>query len=258
MTQEEMQRLLEPDEYHKNIQNDTEIAEDTSKQIDSTNYPYSVRKVIKEVTKKYAHLNDGIPAYMPIETEESTDEFIITRDGRILSVDIYSRAENNGGANGYPRVILHYKNGVRKAYYKHRLLGKAFREYINNPEPDKPFNEMVVNHIDGIKTHCYVTDLNGVKNIEVVTQRENTRHAYRNNLIRKQTKKHAQTKNTRTKPKEVCCIDPETNEIIQVFPSVNSAANELGCPQPQISRALNNPDRDLKAGGFKWKLKKDM
>ena len=256
MNQEEINRLLQPDEYYKQSQKlVSEVDEETASKLkEADKYPYTVRKIIKQVAEKYAHLHDNIPPYVPMTfLEDGPDEFIITRDGQVLSVDLYAHAESNGSANGYPRTRITYRSGVVKAYYRHRLLGQAYREYINNPEPDKPFENMVVNHIDGIKNHCYVTDLNGVKNIEVVTQKANTIHAYKNGLIKKN---YNGQKDKR--PQAVCCIDKDTNEIVQIFPSVNAAAREIGCPQPVITRALNNPQRNLTAGGFKWKRKKDI
>ena len=64
---------------------------------------------------------------------------------------------------GYLSVAL-YKDGVRKYFYVHRLVARAF---IPNPE-----NKREVNHIDGHPLN------NHVSNLEWCTQSENRQHAY--------------------------------------------------------------------------------
>ena len=69
--------------------------------------------------------------------------------------------------DGYLQYVLS-KDGIRKSRKIHRLVADAFVENPNN------YN--VVNHIDGDTTH------NSLRNLEVVSQRENVQHAVANNL----------------------------------------------------------------------------
>lgn len=68
--------------------------------------------------------------------------------------------------SGYVAISL----GARRQVYAHRLIATVAFGHI----PD----ELVVNHIDGVKHN------NRRSNLEVVTPRENTAHAYRLGLAR--------------------------------------------------------------------------
>lgn len=81
------------------------------------------------------------------------------RKGQKLNPDIAS--------NGYYRITL-AKNGKKKQKYLHRLLAEYF---VPNPN-----NLPQVNHKDGNKTNC------NLKNLEWVTVKENTIHAYKHGL----------------------------------------------------------------------------
>lgn len=81
----------------------------------------------------------------------------IKRGGKVLSsVEV---------SHGYTAVKL-YKKGKSRTYLLHRLVASAF---IPNPE-----NKSQVNHIDMIKSH------NSVDNLEWVTAAENIFHAFIN------------------------------------------------------------------------------
>lgn len=83
------------------------------------------------------------------------------RKGQKLNPDI--------AQNGYYRVTL-AKNGKKVQKYLHRLLAEYF---IPNPD-----NLPQVNHKDGNKLNCCI------ENLEWVSVRENTIHAYKHGLIK--------------------------------------------------------------------------
>ena len=78
--------------------------------------------------------------------------------------------------HNYKFVVL-TRNRIRKTIKVHRLIAENFIENTNN----KP----LINHIDGNKLN------NNINNLEWVTNSENIKHAYSNNLIdiRKKQKK---------------------------------------------------------------------
>ena len=71
--------------------------------------------------------------------------------------------------SGYPIVNL-MKDGQLKTHSIHRLTAIAF---IPNPK-----NKRCINHVNGIKADCIIT------NLEWCTHSENTKHAIKNGLIK--------------------------------------------------------------------------
>lgn len=72
--------------------------------------------------------------------------------------------------HGYRRVLIRH-NGGRMGFFVHRLMVQAF---LN---AGKPLGKLQTNHKDGIKLH------NDLQNLELVTAKQNIRHAYKLNLI---------------------------------------------------------------------------
>lgn len=99
----------------------------------------------------------------------------------------------------------------------HRLVAET---WIPNP-----LNLEQVNHIDGIKTH------NHVENLEWMTRSQNAKHSYDIGL--------------RTGPKRMKVRCNETGEI---FDSQLEAANHLGINQGDISNIIRG--KQTTAGGF--------
>lgn len=77
--------------------------------------------------------------------------------------------QHYSGRNRNYAYVSYSENGEQKHFSVHRLVGKAF---IPNPE-----NKPEINHIDSNPRN------NDVSNLEWVTRRENTMHAYENGLF---------------------------------------------------------------------------
>ena len=73
---------------------------------------------------------------------------------------------------GYIKVVL-TKNGKSKTFAVHRLVARTFLDY--------DYNSLQVNHIDGNKEN------NKLSNLELLTHKENIRHAYSTGLFKKET-----------------------------------------------------------------------
>ena len=126
---------------------------------------------------------------------------------------------------GYKCVQLHI-NGKYKWEKVHRLVAMAF---VPNPE-----NKPQVNHIDGNKSN------NNVLNLEWCNQSYNTKHAYKNNLI-----KHYKI--------EINQYDLEGN-YIKTWESAKEIGKKLKIKNSQICRCCKNENST--AGGYYWKYKR--
>lgn len=97
--------------------------------------------------------------------------FLVSNMGEVknkISGKIYKTQKNIEGYLGFVVSLGHRK--MYKLYKIHRMVAQTF---LDNPD-DKP----CVNHIDGNKQN------NSVLNLEWVTYRENTIHAYRMGLCK--------------------------------------------------------------------------
>lgn len=134
---------------------------------------------------------------------------------------------------GYKVVDLLDSTQKHKYCLVHRLLALAF---IPNPE-----NKPQVNHIDGVKDH------NILENLEWVTNAENQIHAYEHGLNH--------TADTTGRPKKaVLRVDIETNEVVERFNCLADAGRKYGSYSSIRSCCIG---RAKTAYGFKWKFEQE-
>jgi hypothetical protein len=152
----------------------------------------------------------------------------ISSDGKVFSVkrNRYLKGGIEGG--GYRFVMLR-NNGTYKTQKVARLVAQ---HYIPNPD-----NKPCVNHIDGIKLH------NNVENLEWVTYRENRLHAFRIGLVNHQ---HNPRLGSR---KRIVGIK---NGMGYAFLGIAEAAKEMGMAASGISFCLHG--RYKTSGGYIWKF----
>ena len=99
---------------------------------------------------------------------DEPQKYLVSNKGRIWSITQDKEMILHKNRCGYMRVSFEI-NKRTKDFKVHQLVANAF---IDNPNVLPQ-----VNHIDGNKTN------NDAKNLEWVTAKENTRHAYENGLL---------------------------------------------------------------------------
>lgn len=145
----------------------------------------------------------------------------ISKTGKIINV--LTNLPPKGRVVNYERV---YINGTE--YLVHVLMGKMFLKTTDSKKNQ-------VNHIDGNKLN------NTVKNLEWSTASENIKHACKTGLLPSQARAVNQ-------------LDPETEEVIKTFDSMQTAGKELGIFPTTISEAckLRCEGTICTRGGFHW------
>lgn len=122
--------------------------------------------------------------------EEIRDWYFVTSCGRAISIrdgeiKVLKTRVNKGG---YEQITFSNIEGWIKTCYIHRLVALA---YIPNPE-----NKPQVNHIDEVKTHNYVG------NLEWVTMEENINYGTRNKKASESMKGREVTEEAKKKMSE--------------------------------------------------------
>lgn len=143
------------------------------------------------------------------------------RGGKLLNGNVDGR--------GYNRVWL-WKNRVKSKHSLHRLVIIAF---IENPN-----NHPCINHIDGNKLN------NALKNLEWCSYQQNTRHAFKNGLMRGSD----QPRPWRRKP-----VQQIGQGHSVVWESISQASKQTGISIPAICNCLSG--RVKTAGGFVWRYR---
>lgn len=148
-----------------------------------------------------------------IKEIEGFPNYYVTEDGKIIS-KVSGEPKELGqwiDNTGYKQVIIR-KNGKRCYKRVHKLVAEAFVF-------GKTEIKYMVNHIDGNKLN------NNFKNLERVSNKENTQHAYDNNLYKS------------TYRCEIKAIHKITGEIF-LFKSIRSCAKELEINRKTLTSIL--------------------
>lgn len=154
----------------------------------------------------------------------SLDRYTPTWNGQVFKKGVIKTPKEN--KDGHMRVWLS-KDSKKTPYFVHRLVAEAF---IPNPE-----KHPVVNHIDGDKRN------NSVGNLEWCTRSHNDKHAFQTGLRRVTDGGTS---------KKVAKVDPKTNIILAVYPSMSAAARTNGITVQMISYCANGMSQLGK--GYKW------
>lgn len=165
------------------------------------------------------HNNEAVEEWRAIEGFENYE---VSNLGIVRRVEYVKQRED---FNGYPIVSL-YKDGKVKTLKVHRLVAQAF---IQNPN-----NLPQVNHIDEVKTH------NNVTNLEWCSQQYNNSWGTRLDRI---AAKHC-------KPIQQLSIN---GTLIEEFDSTYDAQAKLGIHNSNICACLKG--RRKVAGGYLWRYK---
>jgi len=132
----------------------------------------------KRELRKNRKIDPFIPCPIKEQFVEITDDidsdimpiYLISNIGRVYNKKSNKFLYGTPEHTGYIRVNLITKNKRIKYCPMHRLVIKAFK-----PIPEN-WDQLQINHIDGIKQHNWIT------NLEWVTAHENSIHAIKNNL----------------------------------------------------------------------------
>ena len=140
--------------------------------------------------------------------------YMISNLGRVYSKRYHKIKAVNINNNGYPKVDLFRRIGKeikRKTVYIHRLVAEHFVEGQRDG--------LVVDHIDGDKTNCIVT------NLRWVTQSENIKKGYTENI----------GSNKKRFKKVPVFIEGQPRLY---FSSIRECAKSLGIPENKIKLAM--------------------
>ena len=149
--------------------------------------------------------------------------YAVTSCGRVWSYKSKKFLKPQKHNSGYLLVCL-YKDGKKTNYYIHKLVAEA---YIDNPNG---YSE--VNHIDEIKEHNYVN------NLEWISHKDNCNYGTRNARVSEKLSKPV-------------CQYSLNGEWIATYKSMHEAEQITGIPNEHICRCCKGELK--KTGGYRWK-----
>lgn len=163
-------------------------------------------------------------------------DYMVNKEGVLYGKALKKTLNATRDCNGYSVVSIFNDNRVRKTKKVHHLVLMAFKpndyklittDFKNNHNADGKVYS--TNHIDGVKTN------NRLDNLEVITHKDNVRHAMNTGLV------------STVKPVKVKFHD--TKEI-KHYPSMIAASRALGMQEDGVLQRLENPN-------YKWILWSD-
>ena len=163
-------------------------------------------------------------------------DYMVNKEGVLYGKALKKTLNATRDCNGYSVVSIFNDNRVRKTKKVHHLVLMAFKpndyklittDFKNNHNADGKVYS--TNHIDGVKTN------NRLDNLEVITHKDNVRHAMDTGLV------------STVKPVKVKFHD--TKEI-KHYPSMIAASRALGMQEDGVLQRLENPN-------YKWILWSD-
>ena len=191
-------------------------------------------KEIKGYEKLYAISNFGnvksLKKSWITYNYKSKTHYTITTEERILKPSI--------SKCGYKQINLS-KNDKKSGKLIHRLVAETFIPNIDNKK--------CVNHKDGNKLN------NNVENLEWCTYKENSIHAWKNNLQKSYLKgKYGKSHNL---SKSVIQYDLKGN-FIKEWDCISDVTRELKIDSGRITKCCKKQKYCHSAGGYKWEYKK--
>lgn len=191
--------------------------------------------------------------WKPIKDFEGLYE--VSNKGNIRNAETKVVLKQRKNNRGYCILEL-YKDFKKKTALVHRLVCEAFLEI---PEDLKDEKRLQVNHIDGIKDH------NELENLEWCDQSHNMKESYRLGLrkyvpyeVTEEYREKMRKSSSKPSPgKEVQMIDMKTGEILGVYESATKAAHDLkdlNLKDSGIRDAANGRRGLTSYKGYIWKF----
>jgi hypothetical protein len=166
-----------------------------------------------------------------MEEIKGNNQYLINKEGSIYSKITNRYLKPYRTKEGY--VVIPLKG---KLHRLHRLLAL---QYIDNPE-----NKPLINHKNGIKYD------NRLENLEWVTAKENTRHAWDNNLCKTIRHWKGKTGENHNTSKAIIQMDMEGNFIAKHI-GIRNIATKMNIKYQSIVRCASG--KRPSAYGYKWK-----
>lgn len=160
---------------------------------------------------------------------EGFDNYVITDNAEVINTNTGRVLKQNKNPKGYMQIILSCE-GKSSTKSIHRLVFEAYRGKIKKG--------LTVNHIDGDKSN------NKINNLELLTQKENLRHAVDIGLIK--------SGSSCKLSKQVVSINPMTL-IEKEYGSIRLASKLTKISESSIVNVCKG--NRITAGGLLWKYK---